>query len=93
MMRALRVAELQPAQDAPGFPWLERSVEGGSGVGVEVDQDHQDDRGLRVALVYQPPHLRGEINHRAAHGDVHMAPVALRLEQTNRFAVPLRRYS
>src|SRR3712207_1482151 len=63
-----------------GLRWLERPVERGASVRVEIVQHHPDLLCLRVMLVGQRAHLVGEVHARAPLGNLQVASASLGLE-------------
>src|SRR5215213_2602079 len=74
------VVELQLVHDAPRLCWLERLVEGGRGVGIEVVEHYPHLLGPRVVLIHQRSHLLSEVHGCTTVAHVEVAPSRLRLE-------------
>ena len=62
------VMKLQTLGDASRFGWLEGVVQRTELVSVEIVQHQPYHLGIRVSLIYQPPHLMSEVHSSATLG-------------------------
>jgi hypothetical protein len=76
-----RVMELDPLQDAPGLGWLERFIEGRSGMRVQVILHDAHVFGMRIDRIDQPLNAVGVVALGAMVGHFDMAPASKRLDK------------
>ena len=75
------VMELQSAQHPSRFVGREGLVERAGGMGRQIVEHHPDALGLGIVNVGEFAHAGGEVLRRAALGDLHLAPGAVRIEE------------
>ena len=85
--------KLQALENAVGFGWEEGVIQGLGRMGRKIVLHDPDQIGIRVMDIGQVAHAGGVILRRLVICHLHMPPRFCASRNTNRLAVPLRRYS
>src|ERR671918_473189 len=80
------VVELQALENPPSLGRGKGLIQGSRAMGVQVVQDYPDHLSFRIGFIHQPPHLLGEVLHRALFGHLQVPPALLRLEEQKQVA-------
>src|ERR671918_1576503 len=80
------VVELQALENPPSLDRGKGLIQGSRAMGVQVVQDYPDHLSFRIGFIHQPPHLLGEVLHRALFGHLQVPPALLRLEEQKQVA-------